>query len=311
MRHIWRSKLGKKKATGGKKGRNYLNTKPYQIFLIVIAVINLLFYCHDLWLYAYLSIPLVYELYQLVLAVPGFFSFIIPLILPVIGASWLSLRKNKKGFDKQDILVYGGTLLALLIIFESIGLLLIFNFPRGIEPNDYLFRLSEANSKRTKIPAFLLPIETWGINISDSQLNEKFEFGYVKENGRYRLKLQRVGNLGTAVDARQLTEDFLNANKEQFICLITKEQVDIELIDEYLRAGKTPAQYIPLKKREVDNNNLGKRFITTILLTNYIKTHWGVFKEWEKYTQTERYYRRLIRLVLQPSLNTGGGSGKQ
>lgn len=284
----------------------YWKTNGYRIFVVILIFINLAAWCRNLWLYTYLSLPLFYNFYQIVLAKSGFILSVIALIIPATITKWLSSRKNKEGFQVKDIAVYSGTLLAIFLIF-SWAELMTYNFPEGIESDDYLYRLSEANNYKTCIPGFVLPIKTAGVRIGSSEIEKNFEFGYNKDN--YSLKLKNIENTEISTNAEQLTADFLNKNKEQIVKLIVDKQIDRVDIEDYLISKLSAGDFMQVKKK--DGSFLGNRWITGIILVEFIKSHWhwGIFQDWAKDEPGGGYYKMLIGWIEKHLSKNGAQHG--
>jgi len=265
----------------------YWQAMGYRIFVGILIVINLIALCINFWLYAYLSLPFVYNLCQIVLEKSGIIISAVSLIIPVIGTPWLCSRDNEKGFQLKDLGVYGGTLVAILLFFCSLELIIC-----NLERDDYLYRLSEANNDKTRIPGLLLPIKTTGVRIGSSGIEKKFEFGYNKDN--YSLKLKNIENQVISIKAGQLTADFLNKNKDQIVKLIMDKQIDRADIKEYMVTKLSAGDFIKMKKK--DGSFQGNRWITGIILVEFIKSHWdwGIFHDWEKDAPEGGYYKMLI-----------------
>ena len=143
-----------------------MQTKSYIIFLIILIIFNSIAFLGNFWLYVYLSLPFIYNLCQIVLEKSGLIITAVALIIPVTVTPLLWSRDNEKGFQLKDLGIYGGTLVAIILFFCSCELIFC-----NLERDDYLYRLSEANNDKTRIPGFILPIKTSGVRIGSEILS--------------------------------------------------------------------------------------------------------------------------------------------
>lgn len=246
------------------KPKKYYQTKGYIIYGSILIFISIITIVGNLWLYTYLSLPFVYNFYQAILAKPDIYIAIASLLIPALLTKWLSSLKNKKGFDKNDLWVYGGIFITIFFMAGTIELM-TYNFPKGIETNDYLSRIYEANRSKTRIAKFLQPVRTAGVKLD--QLEEKFVFDYDKN---YRLILD--DNDGKIeIDHSIITKKFLKANEESFIKLLGKNLANEEDIRNFLISGDIHNLFVNLSDEER----------IAILVSQFIKSHWEIISEWK------------------------------
>ena len=242
----------------------YINTKAYRIYLAFLVLLNIAAVWKNTGLYLYLSIPGIYDFYQAVTVKPDFWMTIIPFVIPSICTWLLFSMKNKKGFDFKDILVYGGTFMALLFMFCTFDLM-TYNFPSGIKENDYLKCLYRVNIGKTRMAKFLLPISTAGVKVD--RLEEEFLFDYGQD---YRLIL-RDNQKTIRIEQELITEDFLDANKKAFIEIFGKYFAEKRHIHRFLDSGMN---FI------ISNTQFSDEEITALLIAQFIKDRFAVISRW-------------------------------